>query len=409
MKLLTSFLLAALLIVQAPQAQASPVEDELRLQLLAIAEYLQHNLGVYTPLTADEMRQIILDGATWTVAAQEKTGHFGYEYAPFAGEYLEGEGMVRQAGTLFMLSEVYKYQQEKDPAIAKAIEQAIEYFESISAERESDEGVFWCIKNQEQSSTCELGSASLALIGALNYVATEPAKKSSYEEAIERYVTYLLAAKFSDRGFSGRYHLQRGFSENESPFYNGEAMLALVRYYQYAPDDQLKELLQELFAHLSGQEYESPLYLWIMAALKDMQRLWPDETYVAYAADFTQERLDSAARRHHTTHNYCAPLEGLVSAYSILEGNSTLPELMRLSDEIDFWLRKSNWLQLDAASPYRVVWQDGQLQLLWQVEPTIAHGGFLTDEGVLTQRIDFTQHCVSAYLQKLVDVDREEL
>lgn len=34
-----------------------------------------------------------------------------------------------------------------------------------------------------------------------------------------------------------------------------------------------------------------------------------------------------------------------------------------------------------------------------------ALGGFLTGENELTQRIDFTQHCVSAYLQKRVDMD----
>ena len=83
--------------------------------------------------------------------------------------------------------------------------------------------------------------------------------------------------------------------------------------------------------------------------------------------------------------------------------------IITLYTEIEFWLDKTTWLQLNQASPYRLVEIGGQFQLVKLQNTAIAHGGFLTDENVLTQRIDFTQHCVSSYLQKLVDIDGEDL
>lgn len=58
---------------------------------------------------------------------------------------------------------------------------------------------------------------------------------------------------------------------------------------------------------------------------------------------------------------------------------------------------------------FRVVSHDGKLELLRVVNPAVARGGFLAGETELTQRIDFTQHCISAYLQKLVDIDKQLL
>jgi hypothetical protein len=187
-------------------------------------------------------------------------------------------------------------------------------------------------------------------------------------------------------------------------------MLALVRYYQYQQNAQVKKILNETFVYLSAKkEFESPLYLWIMAALKDMQRLWPNQAYVAYASAFTTKRLDEARTRHSNLRNYCAPVEGLASAYSVLKGYESASYLARLNTEIEFWLARTSYLQIDLQNPYRLMIENGKPQLKKVPNLAIAGGGFLTASDVPTQRIDFTQHCASAYLQKLVDIDGEQL
>lgn len=399
------------LFIQVPVAYAASVEDDLKLQLVAIAGYLERQLPITnTSLSTEELREIILDSAAWIVAAQEDSGHFGYEYLPYTDEYVNDDNMIRQGGTLYALSEVYKKQIKKDPDVAVTIEQAISYFESISDANKKDRENFLCIKASHASTNCDLGSTALALLGILNYVAVETDTETTYEPLIGKYANYLMAAKFPDRGFSNRYNTNSGFSDEESPFYNGEAMLALVRYYQYQENEEVKQILQDSFSYLSAkEEYETPLYLWIMAALKDMQKLWPNDEYVRYASNFTTFRLEQMQYKHSTTHNYCAPVEGLVSAYSILEKNETDDYLVRLNDEIDFWLKKTTRLQIGEKDIYRLVREGTGLTIKKLPNPRLALGGFLTGEDELTQRIDFTQHCINTYLQTLIDIDKKSL
>ena len=58
---------------------------------------------------------------------------------------------------------------------------------------------------------------------------------------------------------------------------------------------------------------------------------------------------------------------------------------------------------------FRIIKDDERVYFGEITETQRAFGGFLTDETNLTQRIDFTQHCLNSYLQKLVDIDGETL
>ena len=409
MKFFASLLAALILLSSVPAAEAAEPRKELVQQLSAITAYLNDFLETYPTLTSAQEQKVIEDATGWIVASQAKDGHFNYEYAPFEGAYSDDDNMVRQAGTFAALADVYSRQTEKDPAVAEALQDAIAYFESVTERVDNEHGEFWCIRRTAEAARCDLGSTALTMVGLLRYLEAEPAQARDYETLLDNYVAYLIAAKRPEAGFSNRYYFEDGFSDDESPFFNGEAMLVLVRYYQYEADEDVKAMLEEMFVYLSEKEYESPLYLWIMAALKDMQRLWPNEAYVTYARDFTDVRLNSAALHRGTDHNYCAPVEGLASAYSVLEGEVAPTFLKRLYDELEFWLGKTTLLQLSHDNPYRLVGTGGELELVTQTEPEVAHGGFLTGETELVQRIDFTQHCVSAYIQKFEDIDGNSL
>lgn len=408
MKILNAILLTAFLFISVPYAEASTEEEELRLQLVSIVEYLERLLPPNNvPLSADQMRTVITDGADWLVAGQERSGRFGYEYLPYVGEYTSGDNIVRQAGSLYILGEFYRAQDKSDRELEKAIESSIDYFKDLSKSLGDGEGA--CVRSGLKSFNCQTGTTALALLGILSYVEQDTDLQEKYYDAITDYADFLLASRLEGAGFSENYNFGGGFKDSESPFFTGETMLALVRYYQYDARPEVKEVLNEVFDYLKEKEYESPLYLWIMAALKDMQALWPNDEYVEYASDFTSMRLNDAVRRHGTVHNYCAPLEGLTSAYSVLAGNESKEYLTRLNDEIEYWLALTTDLQLDAARPYRVAMIDNTLQMVKVVDPALAHGGFLTGQDEPTQRIDFTQHCMSAYLQKLEDIDGQRL
>ena len=396
-------------------SQEVPSTDALVQQIGALQKYVQKikarlGLAQYETLDDSVIRDSILQGTKWLVASQEDSGHFAYEYEPYKDSYLGGDNIVRQAGALFALSEVARRDVSGDEERTEAIENAITYFETLSPEHDYEGTSVRCLTKNKTSNVCMLGATALALSGILGYVEANPEKGSEYEELIEKYLTFILTSKKPDAGFLDEYRLNIGFrSEKESSFSNGESLLALVRYYQHNPRTDVKEVIEDTFAYIEHKEFDTPLYLWAMAALKDMHAMWPDETYVAYAQKFTTWRMDSLRRNHGTIRNYCASTEGLASAYSVLENNIDPVLLRQLRSEIDFWNAKNFDLQIMEGDTYRLVPENGQVVLTSVIDMPQSQGGFLTADDELTQRIDFTQHCVSTYLQTLVDIDGKTL
>ncbi|MFM2374433.1 MAG: hypothetical protein RLZZ234_428 [Candidatus Parcubacteria bacterium] len=395
---------------QATAPQPGTVQD-LELQLGAVRAYIARTDAArrYIALSSVDMRAVINDGTNWLITSQEPSGHFTYEYAPFEGEYLHGDNIVRQVGALFALGEVYRLKKEYDPALAKSITQAIAYFTSLEVSGKEAGVTFVCIGTTAKKRDCKLGAAALALIGLLDYVEQNPRADKTYAPLIQGYTSFILAAQKESGGFRDLYRVEDGFVNRESPYSNGEALLALVRAYQYKKDEEVKHAIDSAFTYLKTTEYVNPLYLWIMAALKDMNRLWPSSDYVTYARDFTTWRIRNAGYPK-STHNYCPYVEGLVSAYSVLAANPEKGELESLRAHIDPWHAYHRTLQLAATEPYRVMANSKGTPIIQKIADTaLATGGFLTGPNVPTQRIDFTQHCVSAYLQTLVDIDGEVL
>jgi hypothetical protein len=82
-------------------------------------------------------------------------------------------------------------------------------------------------------------------------------------------------------------------------------------------------------------------------------------------------------------------------------------ELEKYDRELEFWLSKSSDLQIQESDAFRYISDTKSFGALQ--DESKALGGFLTGLVELTQRIDFTQHCLSAYLQEHVDIDGQAL
>lgn len=390
-------------------------EDEmlhLEAQLGAIIEYLDRRNGKPNDaLSHDELRRAIDGGVAWLLNAQEANGHFKYEYVPYEGRYNDDDNVVRQAGALYVLSEVYRHQTDKNPEVAEAIESSMLYFQSLNKSAEKDDGDFSCAVDPKNGRDCRLGTISLVLTAVLGYVEAEPDKVILYRDLIDDYIAFILTAKKPEEGLRDKYRVGVGWQSKESSFSNSEALLALVRYYQFEPREDVKEVVDDTYDYLAGQEYDSNLYLWMTAALKDMVELWPDKAveYGIYAKNFTDWRVGRSAYHKNTHRNYCAYTEGIVSAYSVLEGTNIVDEQALLREEIKYWNARNETLQINRTDLFRLTNYDNVLRLSLLDEPNVAHGGFLTSHTNEVQRIDFTQHCVSAYLQTLVDIEGESL
>tara|TARA_B100000745_G_scaffold52942_1_gene31482 strand:+ start:12148 stop:13389 length:1242 start_codon:yes stop_codon:yes gene_type:complete len=413
MKKILGFALMVVLLLAPVQQAFAASPDELDKKIAALEAYIERNYRSHedTRLSVEELREIISEGAQWMNRAQEGNGHFAYEYDVYEGQYLDDDHIVRQGGALYQLGEIARYDTDNALGTHEVIESAIEYFEDLSVADTEDGEKILCITEDTDRTPCLLGATALAVTGMLGYVEAVPEKADEYDELIDDYMAYIMAMKKEGEGFRDKYRTGSSLVFlKESSFSNGEALLALVRYYKHKPSEEVKEMIDETFAYLAAKaEFENPLYLWIMAALKDMQQLWPSEEYVAYAQAFTEYRRAQLSRIHYTQKNYCASTEGLASAYSVLQGNVTDYELGRVRDEIDFWNKHNSVLQVTEVDAYRLIDDEQGMRLVQAPDVKNAQGGFLTSATVLTQRIDYTQHCLSAYLQTLVDVEGEVL
>jgi hypothetical protein len=213
-------------------------------------------------------------------------------------------------------------------------------------------------------------------------------------------------------GFRNRFIVgQSSQSDRESPYSNGEALLALTRLALYEPDAKAKQALESAVTYLMTLPYDTALYLWIMAAIKDIALIDYSLVDKDYVQDFTQTRINNGIRTRSLQRNFCAYTEGIVSALSILKNELPNTTYAPILNEAEIGLRLNRNLQLTTVDSLRAFISDRKLELSATPLFERAVGGFLTGERKeeRVERIDFTQHCVSAHLQMLTDVRQSSL
>ncbi len=363
------------------------------------------------PLTDEEIREVIRLGADWIKSAQENDGHFAYEYFPYEDRYAEDDNIVRQAGSLFQLGEIELRDNQNIYSLDKTIDKSAKYFSDLTRDAKYKGEKISCIVGDPEGSICKLGTTSLAVMGLINYVEGHPDKAKKYESEIESFARYMMLMQKDTGGFREVFSTKTGVAEDkESPYANGEAFYALVKYAKWKgyPAD-LQERIERTAKYFTsgGVVFDSSLYLWAMAGMKEWSEFkWNDEN-AKFVLDYTNWRMAGFTNKRNSDHNYCAYIEGVASAYSVLKKSLPEAEAKKYSDEIDFWLAKSAMLQV---GPENLVKYDTvSRKFIKTPVPVWALGGFLTGHDALSQRIDFTQHCLSGYIQKLHDIDGKSL
>lgn len=352
------------------------------------------------PLSSSATEKIINDSISWLIATQEENGHFRYEYAPYEDRYLDDDNIVRQAGALYVLGEALRREESDGAAIEAAMIRSIGYFEALSKEGTYNGKTFRCITEDKNSARCKLGATSLALIGMTSLVEHNDEYRDTYDKLIGSYIGFIQAMQKENGGFRNLFNVEDDIqSDAESSFSNGEALLALVRYHSYHPNKTTKKDIDETFTYLKEDvPFDIPLYLWVMVAVADLYKKEPRAEYEDYIKAYTDWRVTGFVDRRGTEHNMCAYTEGVALAYDVLEEFLSEPTLVQYRDELTFWLTKGSTLQVGNDDQYRVLFTNDIPSFSMIKNQARAYGGFLTSESVLTERIDFTQHCLNAYL-----------
>jgi len=237
------------------------------------------------------------------------------------------------------------------------------------------------------------GAVALALLTEVRYAQTSG--DTRFADLRHAWLDGLIGLRIPGDGFR-----QIPTSIDATPYFDGEAWLALAEYHRVFPQDRrVNEHLTDVDASLMkkyGGEFKIDFFHWgTMAAAaryadtKEKKFLDFIKTQTAAFLHRKKDQVDNS--------NNCASVEGVADALGALlsagEGNSDLAE--RARSWVATEMRKAKLLQI----------QPGQKELVFSNARITAprmqefSGSFRSGIHAADMRVDFTQHCVSAMVK----------
>ena len=385
-------------------------------------------LGGVTPAPAEVSDQDRLRRAVdYVLASQLPSGFFRYDLDFLADRSAEGDNIVRQVATGYVLAEYYLH--ARDRRVRLAVEATLKASGALSL----PVGKSWMQSALEHGGLLSLPIGRYKLragLGRMNllYLPNGDGKLISqdgrYESAyLGATAVGLLAElqyhqattdnRFSDlrsawvKGLMSMWIPGRGFriapdSIDDSPFFDGEAWFALAYYHDLFPrDEKVASLLRSLDTYLMARyasEVSTGFYQWGTMAAARRLKTTADPRYVTFIRAQAQAYLGTRRRDQWRGYNTCAGIEGLATAARVLregrDGDGALLE--RIQARVHEEMEKNRGLQIPPNAT-RMAFADG----VYVSAPRLRDfsGAFLEGRYQPYTRIDDTMHCVSALIK----------
>ena len=248
----------------------------------------------------DDILQSIKVGGRWLVRTVGDDGKFDYEYYPNKNKGSSGYNIVRHAGSVYGLFEMYELA-GVEPALAEDREIYLDaaarsvgfVYDAIKPPTDAREGRV-CLLDDRGG--CDSGSAALSLLTLL--VRPERSEiDAKYhdlvyrddEEAIMEGLGLTLLDMIDDRGKVFRRYREAMSKERvkkEPLYYPGETMLALVRFHEATGDERWLEgatkIAERQMRWYEKERFNNPDH-WVMQGLYQLWRLNKDDRYATNA------------------------------------------------------------------------------------------------------------------------------
>ncbi|MEM7356872.1 MAG: hypothetical protein AAF657_39020, partial [Acidobacteriota bacterium] len=351
----------------------------------------------FDQLSPELLLESALAGARYLIRATGEDGRFDYAYRPKTDESNDDYNILRHAGTLYSMLEVYEVAPEAE--LLAAAERALGYLRRAIRPCAVGSVQAACVVEKD---FVKLGGNALAIVALAKHA--EVTGNGQHRALIDDLGAWILASQNEDGEFTlHKLHMERDRPESfVSQFYPGEALLALLRGGGSAPRwlggaargahwliDVRDRTVPE--ARLNHDH-------WLLYALNELYRRQPNPLYLRHTRRITDAILERQNLRptypDWSGSTYRPPRstptatrsEGLAAAYRLerdfgdpLAAQRILGGLLR---GIRFQLRT----------------QFRPESVLYLRDPQRALGGFrysLTDYEI---RIDYVQHNISALL-----------
>jgi len=350
----------------------------------------------------DFSKEMVLDAAIaagdYLKTSINPDGRFIYCYQAKTDKIIPKYNILRHAGTIYALLELYEVTQDQDllMAIQRAIAYLLKQIQTPTAIAVTGEGA--CIVEAGQ---VKLGGNALAAIALAKY--SEITEDSQYLSTIIELCRWIESVQ----GETGEFLVHKQ-GQNQDPeafrsnYYPGEAILALVRLYHLTEDAHWLNVAETAAKHRIGKYNESPKAVpqdhWLLYALNELFRDRPVPVYLTYAGRIADAMIQSQQispmypdwlgcfQEPPRSTPTATRTEGLCAAYRLAQvsGNSSqLPQILE-----GIVLGVAFQLQTQIRPEIAMYYPNGMQAL----------GGFRKSLTHSEVRIDYVQHNISSLL-----------
>lgn len=334
--------------------------------------------------------------------AVKDDGRFVYEYKPYRGREVPEYNILRHAGTVFAMMELYGAR--KDPEVRKAAERAIGYLlRQVRGGSIAGKPVKFVVEQGE----VKLGGNGLAALALAEYARVTGNRK--YDEVMRGLGEWILATQDANGRF--KVHKQSfplgRVSSFKSEYYPGEAIFALMRIYGLTGEkkwldgaDAGARYQLKVFSLLDDRRL--PHDHWLLYGLNEVHRKRPRPEFLDGAMRFARVIIQA----QHTRENQPQPdwdggyykpprsaptatrMEGLNSAYALAR------DFGRGADAKQ--IRRS----IDKGTGFLLRMQVGPEIAMYCQDPEASLGGFRESLARSSIRVDYVQHAISALIHR---------
>ncbi len=337
-------------------------------------------------------------GGEYLIRSVREDGRFDYLYKPSSGKPGDGYNILRHAGTIYAMLELYET--TRDKALLIAARRALDWMRSqCRPMRHGDVETLVLVEGDE----VKLGGNALAILAITQYIVVTGDRSMLADAlALERWIRAVQDP-------NGRFgtHIQI-FSSGavrpfESAYYPGEAILALLRLPRIVPDEARLDSADRAarwlitFRDIGLRADELPADHWLLYALNELHRERADDLYLDHAMKIARGIVDSQTRQSQwedvvgswgdarstpaSTRN-----EGLLAAYALARDFNREEDARKIRAALEWSMR------------FQLQCQFGRESVLHYPDPARTLGGVrgsLVDDEI---RIDYVQHFISAAL-----------
>lgn len=306
--------------------------------------------------------------AFYLISVQAAGGTFRYDHNFSTGGPTGEDNIVRQAGTAFSLAEHLRA--TGAPETRRAVRKALKALWRRSAAVDGPD--VRLVSGNGKKKGIRAGATALALLTETLYY--RASGDGRFENARRAWMNGLLSLRVPGEGF-----LRKPGSNRQSPYYNGEAWLALAHFGATFEDESVRATLLSLEDHLIAYYTKAPhigFFHWgVMAAAQRFE-----DTGEARFVDFIEQQVDvyltQLRPKMSAKSNTCYALEGLADGLKVLKAERPEAQVLSaLEARVDAEISKNRKLQFSGG------------------------GLFFARTDRKYTRIDYTQHCLSALLK----------